>query len=182
MELAYRAARDAIVEGLSDQDVFTHVALTASFGGPMRKNLVSMLDGIELNRWLGLDSCEALFEEDRAELVHFTSVISAPTFRVGENYTGYNPAPLDAPSVRNFICQNFVPEIQAVGRAVLIPLGKAVAQVVSTLQAQGAIRDRTVVSLPHPSGANGHRRATYEGGREEWQALLRRTDSVARRR
>src|SRR5215831_5433190 len=38
MELAYRTARSALAEGLSDKVIFERVELTGSFGGPMRKN------------------------------------------------------------------------------------------------------------------------------------------------
>ena len=58
----------------------------ASFSGPMRKNLVDMLDHIGLARWLGMPSTEALWTTHCA-LAHFTSALRYPVFcnRVNSN-------------------------------------------------------------------------------------------------
>ena len=72
MELTFRAARQGLAEGLDDEALFHRIATTGSFGGTLRGNLVEMLDGIGLNRFLRVPSCAALFE-DSSGLVHFTS-------------------------------------------------------------------------------------------------------------
>jgi hypothetical protein len=57
MERAYRTAKRSIAEGLSGDELLRSIKTSASFSGAMRKNLVSMLDGIELNQHLQLLSC-----------------------------------------------------------------------------------------------------------------------------
>jgi hypothetical protein len=175
MELAYRTARSALAEGLPDEGIFERVELTGSFGGPMRKNLVTMLDGIGMNTCLRIPSCAVLFSDDGSHLAHFTSVVSAPIFKNGENYTGHNPAPLSVPKICSFIRGNLVHELNEACGAVIVPLGKVAAEVVAVLQAERAIDpNRVVLGLPHPSGANGHRRAVYEAHRGYWRDLLSR--------
>ena len=50
------------------------------------------------------------------------------------------------------------PELQLVGRAVIVPLGKSVEGVLRLLSAEGRLSpDRWLSGFPHPSGANGHR-------------------------
>ena len=44
----------------------------ASFSGPMRRNLIAMLDSIGVNRLLDLQSSASLWEDD-AHLTQFTS-------------------------------------------------------------------------------------------------------------
>ena len=56
----------------------------------MRKNLVQMLDKLELNNYLQLESCSKLFEEND-NLLHTTSLIPYPVFINNKNYTGSNP-------------------------------------------------------------------------------------------
>ena len=86
--LAYRTAKAGLLEGLNDSEIFSRVEMAGSFAGPMRRNLISMLDGIGLQRALGIDSSGALFG-NRPDLVHFTSAISAPVFVSEKNYTGH---------------------------------------------------------------------------------------------
>ena len=62
----------------------------ARFSGSLRKNIISMLDEIELNRVLSLNSCEELFG-DSDVLLHTISLIPYPVFVKKENYTGHTP-------------------------------------------------------------------------------------------
>ena len=59
MEEAFRAARHGMARGLRDRSLFRHIDLKSSFGGPMRGNLVSMLDGIGLDECLNIDCCHS---------------------------------------------------------------------------------------------------------------------------
>lgn len=59
----------------------------ASFSGPMRANLVAMLDSIGVNHRLGILSTSTLWNSD-ANLVHFTSALRYPVFVDGMNYSG----------------------------------------------------------------------------------------------
>jgi hypothetical protein len=172
MELAYRTAKKALADGLPDEDIFERVDLAGSFAGPMRANLVGMLDGIGLNRHLCIPSCATLFGDSSA-LGHFTSAISAPIFKNRENYTGYGPSVLNLPNLIWFITQNLAWELKQLPSAVVIPLGKAAGEIVQFLNERHLIRpERCLIGFPHPSGANGHRRPLYECGRETWRRQL----------
>jgi hypothetical protein len=84
-------ARNALLEArrqlLSNTDVATALAkakVFASFSGPMRANLIAMLDHIGLNRWIDLASMADLWGA-RSDLVHFTSALRYPVFSRGKN-------------------------------------------------------------------------------------------------
>ena len=55
----------------------------------MRKNLIEMLDELNINEKLDLDSCSELFEE-KDYLLHTTSIIPYPVFINNKNYTNDN--------------------------------------------------------------------------------------------
>ncbi len=143
----------------------------ASFAGPMRKNLVAMLDALGLGELLGIGSCESLFGKHRS-LLHSTSAIRYPVFVNGRNYTGHAPLILDTPILREFVDVILAAELQRTGAAVVIPLGKAVSGVLDYLIGRGMLeRGHCLIGFPHPSGQNGHRRREFE---ERFDALKRR--------
>lgn len=88
---ACSVARDALAEGLPDVEVLRRVKQAASFSGPMRANFVGMLDGIQLNKALGLETTNTLFDDAGAHLLFSTSAVSFPVFVRGRNYTGSTP-------------------------------------------------------------------------------------------
>jgi hypothetical protein len=55
------AARQAIARGATDDEVLREAKNKASFAGPMRANLVGMLDGIGIALQLDVASCASLF-------------------------------------------------------------------------------------------------------------------------
>lgn len=81
---ALSAARAALRRGASVIDAAAEAKVFASFSGPMRANLVAMLDQIGVARHLELASTALLWSE-RADLVHFTSALPYPVFVDGEN-------------------------------------------------------------------------------------------------
>ena len=87
VENAFRAAKHGQRLGLSGARLFAHIDTAGSFSGPMRQNLVQMLDQIGLNKRLDIPTCDDLFAEAHA-MVHFTSAVSAPIFRREQNYNG----------------------------------------------------------------------------------------------
>ena len=150
MELAFRAAKQGLEEGLDDEALFHRIDTTGSFGGPMRINLAEMLDGIGLNGFLRVPSCANLFEESTG-LVHFTSAVSAPIFKNGENYRG-QPSILNLPKLTAFIIDNLAKELAAMPDAVVIPLGKVAGEVIEFLHDQKLIHlERCLMNFPHPS-------------------------------
>ena len=100
----------------------------ARFSGSLRKNIISMLDEIELNRVLSLNSCEELFG-DSDVLLHTISLIPYPVFVKKENYTGHTPKLIKSDFLMKYIYDNFINEFKKLNeteKVLLIPLGKAV--------------------------------------------------------
>ena len=170
MEEAFRAAKSGQRAGLSGADLFAHIDATGSFSGPMRSNLIRMLDEIGLNERLGIASCRDLFA-GRTGMAHFTSAVSAPIFKAGENYNG---SLIRVPALREWILQNLAEELAALpSDAIIIPLGKGAAEAVGLIASERLIdARRCLVGFPHPSGANGHGRRLFEAGRNEWREQI----------
>ena len=137
---------------------------TASFAGPMRRNLVRMLNHIGLQKRLGITDCEDLFTI-RKELVHYTSALRYPVFVNGKNYSGRTPKMLKEPLLRDTIEQYLGDELRQLSPDTLyIPLGDAVADVLFFMAEHGFIkRNQILAGMPHPSGANAERIAFFLG-------------------
>lgn len=147
---------------------------TGAFSGAMRNNLVAMLDHIGLQRWLGIASCEQLFGS-AADLLQSASVLPFPVFVKGENYNG-QPDPWTHVLLKEQVLSHFVPMLQAVPQAVIVPLGPVPTKVVENLTRQGLIASqRVLIGLPHPSGANAER-IQYFLGCKAAEALSSKTD------
>lgn len=173
MYLAIREVRAALRAGLTDREALERVGRAASFGGPMRANLIAMLDGIGLPAGLGVDTTAQLFGSHH-HLVSTTSAISHPVFFRGENYAGRTP-PIDQPAIlRAFITQVLAGQLAASPDALVVPLGDAASTAVSMCATAGAVRrEQCLLGFPHPSGGNGHRKRQYA---ERQEAM---TDAVA---
>ncbi len=157
MEIAHRSASRDLRAGLASGAILRRAKRRASFAGSMRKNLISMLDDLELPRYLGIESTESLFAKDYA-LLHTTSAIRYPVFVKGRNYTGHSPKPLKATPLRFFVENILATELQTVREAVIVPLGKSVSETLGHLADAAELdRKRCLWGFPHPSGANGHR-------------------------
>jgi hypothetical protein len=168
MFVACTFVRDAIAAGMSDADILREVKPRASFSGPMRKNLVTMLDGIGLQDVLGIASSASLFDVD-AKLLLPTSALSFPCFVRGKNYTGASPRLVKQPILVEIARQVFARRVQRVHDALVIPLGKTASEVLDLLVSESRIdRARCLRGFPHPSGGNGHRVREY---RENLDAL-----------
>jgi hypothetical protein len=172
MEEAFRAAREGLASGLNGKDLFEYIDRTGSFSGPMRNNLVAMLDGIGLNNQLGISSCIALFDSLH-HLVHFTSVVSAPIFRAGANYGGSGPRLLQVPKLRTWVVENLAAELASMPQAIIVPLGRVADEAIQFLQGRVSnLQGRCLAGFPHPSGANGHRHEDFRRGREQWKTQV----------
>ncbi|MFD1956639.1 hypothetical protein ACFSL6_21255 [Paenibacillus thailandensis] len=167
MEIAIRQARTDFLNGLPDEEVYRRAKRQASFAGSMRRNLIAMLDELGLPDALSLRSSADLFQ-NRNDLLHTTSVVRYPVFAKGRNYTGHNPEILKSPMLSRFACGLFRWEIETVGQALVIPLGKAVSGVLRHFINEGIVpENRCLLDFPHPSGANGHRRPQFESLKSE---------------
>lgn len=174
---ALREARRALRHGLSDVDALAAAKVYASFSGPMRANLVAMLDHVGVHRRLGLASTATLWGADSG-LVHFTSALRCPVFVDGANYSGA-PSLLATPPLRDQLDRGFAREIAALPEAVVVPLGPRVGEAVQALAGAGAVDpDRVLLGLPHPSGANAERIAFFLG-RKPRERLSGKVDADA---
>lgn len=178
MEVAYRTARQGLLEGRARDSILSSVKRAASFAGSMRTNLVAMLDALGLPEVLGTPTL-ALFDQ-RADLLQSTSAIQYPAFLEGRNYTGRQPSPLDSPILRAFVEERLAAELASLETALIVPLGDAVEGCIDLLvQRQQMPRGQCLFGFPHPSGANGHRARQFRNRREILQRNLRAWFAVA---
>ncbi|WP_161539461.1 hypothetical protein [Hyphobacterium indicum] len=134
----------------------------ASFSGPMRTNLIAMLDKIGLSNPFGVETCADFFK-DKSSSVHFTSAVRYPVFKSGLNYSG-SPRPLGNSMLRSLIETKLGEEVLAIPGAVWVPLGHHAESVLQHFVDCGSLSSKVVFSgLPHPSGANMERIAYFLG-------------------
>lgn len=132
----------------------------ASFSGPMRSNLVAMLDAIGVSELLGLASTGTLWESN-AHLVHFTSALRYPVFVGGKNYSG-SPSMLSVPLLRQQVETTLAEEMRELPNAIYVPLGPKVAEALKHVASlTGVSEGQILTGLPHPSGANAERIAYF---------------------
>jgi hypothetical protein len=174
MEIAFRTARDNILKGHGRMTVCRNAKNTAAFSGTMRKNLLEMLDGINIPKAMKMASSEELFAQAR-DRVHSTSVLRYPVFVGGKNYTGHRPQILSHPSLKRYVEEDFSAETLMIPNAFIIPMGKAVSNALMHLVSRGAISDdRCCFGFPHPSGANAHRKNQFKAQRQAMRKKVRR--------
>ncbi len=160
--IAYKTAHDGLVKKLDYDLIKKECKRNSRFAGSMRKNLIEMLDELNLNEKLQIKSCLELFEE-RDELLHTTSMIPYPVFINNKNYTGFNPRILDNEVLKNYLRNYFYKEVEKLPNVLIIPLGKAVEEVLEVMINENLInREQCLLGFPHPSGANGHRKKQFE--------------------
>lgn|SRR5450759_3678599 len=82
---AIAASSASLLSGRSDAEASRLAKLTGSFSGPMRTNLVSMLDYIGVAWLLGISTSATLFDP-ACERVHFTSALRYPVFVQDQNF------------------------------------------------------------------------------------------------
>jgi hypothetical protein len=172
-EVAFRTARDSLRAGVPLEQAGALARTTASFSGAIRRNLVAMLDELGLHTALGVASSWELFGE-RRDLLATSAVVRYPLFVRGGNYTGYGPDPLRHPLLRRFVFEALVGELARMEGALVVPLGRSVAESIDALTRAGALdATRCLPGLPHPSGANAHRPAQFAAIRPLAAARLR---------
>ncbi|MBX6370199.1 MAG: hypothetical protein IRZ04_19675 [Rhodospirillales bacterium] len=172
-ENALSAFQKALAQGASSAEASRRAKLTGAFSGPMRENLVAMMDRIGVPRVLRLRSAAEMFDV-RRELIHLTSALRYPVFVAGENYNGA-PDMLRTPLLRRMVEVQLAEEARALPGALWLPLGPKPTAALVHLAELGVIdRDRILDGLPHPSGANAERIA-YFLGRKPRTALSAKT-------
>jgi hypothetical protein len=163
MRIAFEEATDALHHGASLEETARLVKYTAIFAGTMRRNLVQMLDALELPALLGIETTASLFHQHQ-ELLHPTSLLKQPVFYREKNYSGQQPKISRSPLLRHYAEEHFVAEINQLRKpTLLIPIGRVVEAQVRSLIHDGRIEQHQLLSgFPHPSGANGHRKKHFE--------------------
>jgi hypothetical protein len=118
---AVTTAQKILRDGGDDALALREAKKHGAFSGPLRNNLVKLLDGIGLAQMLSLDSSAQLFT-DHTGLVHCTSLYTQPLFVQGVNYNG-KPHFSRSALLRASIDEGFAQEAAALKKAVFIPLG-----------------------------------------------------------
>jgi hypothetical protein len=166
--------RQRTIDGFDQDMALASAKRFAAFSGPMRRNLVAMLDCIGIARWLGIPTTEDLWTI-HSDLAHFTSVLRYPVFVGGKNYNGKPPMLTSAP-LRELLDSSLCEEVIALPDAIWIPLGSKAALGLNYLVGKGALdASRLLSGLPHPSGANSER-IKYFLGLKAKEALSIKTD------
>lgn len=176
-QIAFKTANEGLVNNVEIIDILKKCKYNSRFSGSMRENLIDMLDQIGLNKKFQLNSSSELFDEDN-NLLHTTSLIKYPVFINGKNYNGHNPDILCNELLLKYIQKYFISEINELQNVVIIPLGKAVEEVLTYLIDNSMINDRYTIlfGFPHPSGANGHRKEIFENNKKK---LIKKVNSIS---
>lgn len=166
-KIAYEQVKKDLNSTIDKNNILKNCKHSARFAGSMRKNLIEMLNELELHKVLKLNSCEELFLD--SELLHTTSLIPYPVFINGKNYTGHTPSLIESNVLMNYVIEHFYEELKQLDNYYLIiPLGKAVEEVLEKMVYDKIIKEeQCLFGFPHPSGANGHRREFFELNKEK---------------
>lgn len=160
-KIAYETAHSCLLQNLCNKDIKKECKKKSRFAGNMRKNLIEMLDELNLNKRLNINSCSELFDEHDIRL-HTTSLVPYPVFINNKNYTGTNPKILDNKILTSYLKKYFYKEAEKLPDALYIPLGNAVEEVLEYMVREGLIKkEQCLFGFPHPSGANGHRKQKF---------------------
>jgi len=175
-QIAFKTANEGLIKNKEIVDILKKCKYNSRFSGSMRNNLIDMLDKIGLNRKLNISSCSEMFNEDN-DLMHTTLLIKYPVFINGKNYNGHNPEILRNEMLFKYVQNYFINEIKELQNTVIIPLGKAVEEVLIYLVNNCLIDNKYTIlyGFPHPSGANGHRKEIFENNKA---TLIRIVNSI----
>ncbi|WP_129688180.1 hypothetical protein [Gottfriedia acidiceleris] len=158
---------------MNDEEILLEVKKNSSFEGPMRKNLIAMLDELELHHYLGLNSTSELFST-ASHLVQTTSVIKYPVFYKGKNYNGSIPNILRTDLLKKYIVNTFAEEIIRLEHPLIIPLGVNVSKVLTYLTTNDYLNsDSILYGFPHTSGGNGHRHKQFAENKEDMKRKIK---------
>ena len=159
---ALKSASEALGSGLQLEAASARAKVFASFSGPMRANLVRMLDRIGVSRHLGVESAAQLWTT-HAHLAHFTSLLRYPVFVDQKDWSG-QPDAVRTLGIRKWLDDYTGAELALFRDAILVPLGPRVSAGLSYLVEQGRLdANRILNGMPHPSGANAERIACFLG-------------------
>lgn len=177
MSTAIATAHKGLRDQLTIEEIQYRCKQAGRFSGSLRKNIISMLDEIQLSAYLNIEHAGQLFAE-RDELLHTVSLIPYSVFVKKQNYTGHTPKLTKSPFLMKYINENFLEEyhrLEDAEKVLLIPLGKAVEEVLVDLEEEGKIaKGQILLGFPHPSGANVNRVSQLEENKDSMTEFLRR--------
>lgn len=170
--IAYKTAYERLNKNLDYDTIKYECKRNSRFAGSMRKNIIEMLDELDIPKYLNISSSLELFDND--DFLHTTSVIPYPVFINSKNYTGSNPKITENKVLYDYVRKYFYNEVKSVSHALFIPLGKAVEEVLELMIKENIVaREQCLLGFPHPSGANGHRKSQFEMNKVELQSKVR---------
>lgn len=173
MEKSIVAARRCIEEGISLEEIPYICKKEARFAGALRKNIIQMLDELELGEKLGLESSALLFEE-ADYMLHTTSMLPFATFVKGKNYTGHTPELMKNQLLYEEVKTHFYPQLEALKEALIIPLGRCVEEIICHQIEEGVLQEKQcLIGFPHPSGANVNRKKQFEIEKEQMRQKIK---------
>ena len=119
-----KKAYTAVIENqhLSEEELLHEVKKSASFEGSMRKNLIAMLDELELPRHLGISSSSELFGT-ASHLVYTTSILPHAVFFNHQNFNGSRPNIIKTDMLLDYVRNSFIKDISRLENPLIIPLG-----------------------------------------------------------
>ena len=173
MEKSIVAARRCIEEGMALEDIPYICKKEARFAGVLRKNIIQMLDELELGEVLGLESSAQLFDT-ADDMLHTTSMLPFATFVKGKNYTGHTPELMKNALLYEEVKTHFYPQLEMLKEALIIPLGKCVEEVIWHQIEKGLLQEKQcLIGFPHPSGANVNRKKQFEEEKEQMKSKIK---------
>lgn len=176
MSTAIAAARKCIEDNVSVDETKYLCKVAGRFSGSLRKNIISMLDDIKLNEALDIKSSSELFG-DKDYLLHTVSLIPYPVFVKGKNYTGHTPKLIKSEFLMKYVNENFINELNNLNNVFVIPLGRAVEDVLEVLIGKNILKKEQVLKgFPHPSGANVNRLVQFEENKESMINIIKGID------
>lgn len=173
MSTAISTARKCLREDMDIDNIKYECKRNGRFSGSLRKNIISMLDEVKLNEGLDIDSCSELFE-DKDHLLHTISLIPYSVFVKGRNYTGHTPKLIKSEFLMKYVYDNFLEDYSKLDDVLIVPLGKAVEEVLDELVSKNIIKEEHILrGFPHPSGANGHRLVQLEDNKKSMISIIK---------
>ena len=125
-------------------------------GEPMRSNMIDMLNFIGINKFLGIESCKTIWEDDFC-LVEMTSLLKKATYEK-EGGDMFNKAEkiIGNRELEEEFNKGFVEDCKLYQEAKLfVACGKGVYKILMGLYRQSII-NAPVIGIAHPSGKNGN--------------------------
>lgn len=171
---AFQTAKNGIDQKFTDEEICFQCKMNSRFVGAMRKNLISMLDELNVQGLLNLPGCDTLFAPEN-RLLHTTSLIKYPCFYKEKNYSGHTPAIADAEILRRYVQTEFPEELRCLNEIrLIIPLGSAVERIFKELYREPFLcKPKILWGFPHPSGLNARRTDQFRKNREAMLCILK---------